>query len=510
VKQYILAIDLGNTNVKAAVFGTRGEEIFVSSCAGPKPVSARAGWWEQDMERQWESAAQAIRGIFGQGILPGKILGVFPTGQGNGMLLLGPGREPLRRGILSLDSRASGIVDAWQADGRYARAVRMTYMPFPAGSPLPLLAWLKANAPEQYRAADKVLFAKDWLRCRLCGHIGTDPTDASGAGLMDLRRNTYADEVFDLLGLGEIRGKLPEILPSHQVAGAVSKEAAACTGLLEGTPVLCGAHDIAAYPFGVGSLDPRQAVCAMGTWGMNLVPAASLEGLPSALYHSVPGYYLTGAGDGNSGGCLDTLLDTLCAEEKRHAAAEHRSVYAYVEDRIAGREPTEILFHPFVFGSASDSAASAGFVGVRSWHGKEDLLLAVYEGIVMGHRANLGAIPWQRELEGVWLIGGGAKSRVFGQLFADITGLPVKIPLSTEVTARGGALHALVGLGICETHAQAAIPAPLRAEYRPDPQRQSFYAQKFSIFEEWTRASRATWDRQNALRKWKEQGQWKK
>lgn len=468
MKQYVVVVDRGSTNTKAVVFDTRGDEILVCARKNPKPVSPRAGWREQDMDLVWETAAGAIRDIFEAGaVTPGQILGVFSVGQGNGLMPIDKSGKPFRAGIHSLDSRAEDILAAWQADGRCARALGTVGLPFPAGSPLPLLCWLRANVPGEYDAIEKVLFTKDWIAYRLSGMVGTDPTDASGAGLMDLRRGVYACEVFDLLEAGFIRDKLPEIRPSHEIIGHVTKEAAAQTGLLEGTPVLCGAHDIAAYPFGIGSVDPKQLVCVIGTWGMNLVPARSLDGLPAALYHTVPGYYLTGAGDGNSGACLDAMLGMLGVPQ-----------YDRAERMAAGRAPTDIIFRPTVFG------AGAGFHGIRSWHSQADLLLAVYEGIVMGHRLNIEIIPGHGDFECLWLTGGGAKSRIFGQLFADITGLTVKIPLTSEVTARGGALNALVGLGVFKTHEEATIPAQVRAEHNSNPERQAFYARKIERFQE--------------------------
>ena len=466
--KYVVVIDRGSTNTKAVVFNTQGDEILVSSCASPKPVSLRAGWWEQNMDSIWEVAAKAIRGIFDTGMVsPAQILGVIPVGQGNGLMCIDKNGKPSRMGIHSLDSRAEAVLAAWQADGRYAKALETIGTPFFAGSPLPLLCWLRENAPGELEAIDKALFSKDWIAYKLSGVIGTDPTDASGAGLMDIRRNAYAHSTFDLLEAGFIRDKLPEIRPSHQIIGHVTKEAAAQTGLREGTPVLCGAHDIAAFPFGVGAVNTRQPICALGTWGINLVPAKSLDGLPAAIYHTVPGYYLTGAGNGGSGGCLDLMLGMLGV-----------SSYDQAEELIAGRTPTDIIFHPFVFG------AGANFYGIKSWHGKADLLLAIYEGIAMGHCLNIGVIPKWEESECLWLVGGGAKSKIFGQLFADISGLTVKIPLINEMTARGGALNALVGLGVYKNHEEAAIPVRVKIGHKPDPERRAFYARKFELFKE--------------------------
>ena len=499
MKRYIISVDRGSTNVKAVVFDTAGEEVLVSSCASQKPVSIRPGWWEQDMQIIWESTASAIKTIFEQGIRAKEVLGVFVSGQGNGLMPIDKYGQPSRMGILSLDSRATGILAKWMADGRYDQVLRENGMPLAVGSPLPLLAWFRENSPEEFAAIDKVLFSKDWVNYKLCGIIGTDPTDASGAGMMNIRENRYSYEIFEKLGLSDITEKLPEIHPSHQILGKVTKEAAVQTGLREGTPVLGGSHDIAAFPYGVGTIDSKQWVCIVGTWGMNLHAVTSPDGQPAAFYHTCPGYYLSGAGDGNSGGCQDIMLDILYGAEKDAAAAQGKSIYEYVENLIEEHKETQILFQPYLFGNSISRVAGAGFYGIKNWHSKEDWFKAVLEGIVMGHLANMRGLPGYEEIAFIWLIGGGAKSRVLGQLFADISGKPVRIAVTSEITARGGALNALVGLGICKSHEEAAIPVRMKREYRPESKRHEFYKKKFEIFCEASEANVKIWEKLNDL-----------
>jgi len=146
MSQFVLVIDRGSTNVRAVLFDTQGQEIRLASRPSQKPVSPRAGWCEQDMERMWTDTVAAIRELLSGDIGAQDILGVFVTGQGNGLMPVGKDARPTRAGILSLDSRASEIVNAWRADGRYMQAVHTLGLPFAVGSPLPLLAWFKAQS----------------------------------------------------------------------------------------------------------------------------------------------------------------------------------------------------------------------------------------------------------------------------------------------------------------------------------------------------------------------------
>lgn len=499
MKKYIVSVDRGSTNVKAIVFDMAGEEILVSSRASQKPVSFHPGWWEQDMQLIWESTADAIKDIFKKGIKAEEILGIFVSGQGNGLMPVDKERNPVRMGILSLDSRAASIVKQWITKGYYDKILHQNGMPIAVGSPLPLLAWFQENSPEEFARIDKLLFSKDWINYKLCGVIGTDPTDVSGAGMMDIRENRYSYELFEELGLSQIIGKLPPIHPSHTIIGKVTEEASRETGLLAGTPVLGGAHDIGAFPYGVGTLDSRQWVCIVGTWGMNLHAVESPDGQHSAFCHTCPGYYLTGAGDGNSGGCEDIMLDVLYGKEKKSLSEQGKTIYDYVENLVEDREPTQILFQPYLFGNSLSQVAGAGFYGIKNWHEKADWFKAVLEGIVMGHLANMCKLPGYEEIEFIWLIGGGAKSKVLGQLFADISGKTVRIAATNEITARGGALNALVGLGICKNHEEAAIPVRMKHEYIPDEKKHKFYSKKFEIFCEAAEANVEIWEKLSDL-----------
>jgi len=126
--------------------------------------------------------------------------------------------------------------------------------------------------------------------------------------------------------------------------------------------------------------------------GSTLYPQKALKAR-RALIHTVPGYFLTGVGDGNSGGCLDIILNMLSDSEKCQVEQKYVSVYEYAEHMIESTKPSGVLFMPFIFGNVFNNLASAGFYGIKNGNTKADMLRAVYEGIVMGHYANIQIIP---------------------------------------------------------------------------------------------------------------------
>jgi len=500
MKKYIIVVDRGSTNVKAVVFNTKAEVVLTTTYANPAAISPKPGWVELDLEANWKSVAGAIKKIFNNDVKPEEVLGVMITGQGNGVTFID--KQGKSTSISSLDIRGVDMLNEWKADGRFPKAVELTGTVFNASSAMPALAWLKKNARDVYDSIDTVMFIIDWMNYKLTGVIGTQWADVSGSGMMKLRdcKCDYAYDVLDLFGLEEIKTKLPPIQMCHEMRGTVTKEAAELTGLTEGTPVLSGIYDIAAFPYGIGSMNPREVVHAIGTWGISCRPAARIEecGI-STLYHPVPGYYVTGMGDSVAGCCLDFIMNTLCDHEKQEAEKKGMTVYQYVEDMIADREPTGILFQPYPFGNMFSKHAGAGFTGIRSWHTKADILRAVYEGIVMGYKTYCTLLADCDKCDVHWLIGGGAKSKVFGQMFADIFGVTVKIPVTSEITARGAVLNALVGLGVCKDHEEATIPVGVKAEYTPDPEKKEFYAKKFEAFGELSQALMGVWAKLNTL-----------
>ncbi|WP_187992265.1 FGGY-family carbohydrate kinase [Vibrio harveyi] len=497
MNNYILVLDRGSTNIKAVVFDTEGNEVRCCNVPCETPTSKEPGWWEQDINDVWEKTALAINTLFKTtSILPDEIIGVIPAGQGNGLIVIDQQGNLLRQGILSLDSRASEIFDGWVQEGKYQQAVSKVGFPFNAGSPLPLLAWLKRNDENTYAKIDKILFSKDWIKYKLCGEICTDYSDASGAGLIELDSNSYAHDVFRSLKLTEVSKMLPDLKMTHEIVGSVDASAAEKTGLNVGTPVLCGAHDMGAFPFGIGTVDERQLVSVMGTWGLNLLPIKKIEGHQVIFNHVVPDYYLTGIGDGNAGGCLDIMLSHLCQEEKNDAEKLGIDFYQHIESKIS-RDITSIVFLPYLFGSAFVPNATASLIGLKNWHTKFDILSAIYEGIVMGYYKNIISIPKYEKIDTIWLIGGGMKSEIFGQLFADISGFNVKIPSSKEVTARGCAMCALVGLGLRENHDLAAIPINIDKIFYPNKDKSEKYKEKFVIFNEIFEQNKRTFDKLN-------------
>ncbi len=475
----ILAIDRGTTNVKASLFDMALNEIAVSSHANPAVLSPQEHWAEADMELLWQSAVAAVQALWAEGHNPARVCAVVMAGQGNGLFLVDQAGQPVRPAILSLDSRAANLVDTWKDDGRYADAANRLKSPFVPGSPLPLLAWLADHEPKILAEAHYALFSKDWIRLKLTGEIATDFSDASGAGLIDHEAQDYAESVFADLGVADAGRLMPPLLQSNAQAGEVTSKAAAETGLPMGIPVIVGAHDICACHNGFATLSPTALVSILGTWFVNLFLTPASSNATLSINHPEPGCFLSGAGDGNAGAVLDTMINVFYQKELQ----ANEDVYALVDKEVSSAPPSKMIFAPHLFGHALDSAAIGGLLGIERGVNRAAMMRAVCEGIVLGNVAYLTFFPQYAELDEFWMAGGGSKSQNVPQIMADAVGRPVHVAETSEMVGRGAAVSALIGLGKLGSVGDAPRPS-IAKTFTPDPTMLNYYQQKLDIIKD--------------------------
>ncbi|MEM8959629.1 MAG: FGGY-family carbohydrate kinase, partial [Pseudomonadota bacterium] len=264
----ILAIDSGLTVTKAVIFDLSGRQVAVARCNVPQLMPAPRKV-ERDMDVLWQETAAAIRAVLDQsGTDPAEILAVSATAHGDGIYLMDTEARPLGPGILSLDSRATETVAAWDATNLPARSLALTGQTPHVSAPSALLAWMRAHEPDRYARIGHILACKDWLRFCLAGEIGTDLTEAS-TSFTDVRSQAFSAEALDLFGLSDLAHALPPASPSAKIVGAVSSAASAQTGLVAGTPVAAGLHDVTASALGIGAHELGCVGVIAGTYSIN-------------------------------------------------------------------------------------------------------------------------------------------------------------------------------------------------------------------------------------------------
>lgn len=499
----IMGIDSGLTVTKAVVFDMDGTVLSVARRRVPQLIP-EPRHVERDMDGLWSATADAIREAVGKcGRPAADIAGITATAHGDGIYLVGSDLRALGPAITSLDTRAGAIADAWNDGGEGARSLELTGQKPHASAPSAVLRWIRDNQPERYERIAHPLAAKDWLRLCLCGTVGTDRTEAS-TSFTNVRTQSYDPEALALFGLDSLSGRLPPMDVSTETVGGVTKDVARLTGLVEGTPVMAGLHDVTASALGMGGYGEGIVAVIAGTYSINETVSTEpkIDGRWFCRNGILPGEWNNMSISPASTANYDWFLETFFAAESRAAERDGQSIHDIVarEFAAASARPSSVLFHPYLFGSPFGGSSSAGFFGLNAWHGRGDAIRAVLEGIAFNHRIHVDALKDGFAPAAARLTGGISRNAAMAGLFADILGLPVTATATEEAAAWGAALCAGAGAGLFAS--PTADPRDLEAietTYQPDPVRKEMLDRKYEVFLELADAMKPVWPRLQAL-----------
>lgn len=483
---------------KAVLFDATGRPMARGS--GMLPLSTpQSHWVERDMDDVWRTAHQAIAACLAEAgpDAARAVAAVGLAGHGDGLYAVDERGRPVRAAIVAMDTRAEPVLEEWRGTPVWSRALELSgTVPF-AGSPATLLAWLARHEPGVLHQARWLLSCKDWLRLRLTGAVATDPTDAS-ASFTDMRRGGYSPELLDLYGLGALAGLLPPVLACDEVSGTVTREAAALTGLTAGTPVVTGAHDVDAAALGVGGTAPGELCLIAGSFSINQVVSERPVVDPRwQVRHFVrPGQWMTMSTSPASVANLEWFLRVTGAPAEQRDGV-HEAIGREVEAHLDG--PSEVLFHPFVYGSPHPHPTSGTFLGLRGWHGRGHLLRALMEGVVLNHRWHVDALCSKLPISGsARLTGGAAHSEVWSQMFADALRRPVVVTDVQESAARGAALLAATAVGLLDDVRDPRAGAAVLRRHEPHPDRVAVLDEAYQVYREALEALGPVWARLDA------------
>ena len=481
----LLGIDSGLTVTKAVIFDETGTPLAVARRRLAQ-IMSEPHHVERDMNGLWRATADAIAQVVSECGRPASdIAAVAVTAHGDGLYMVDRTLEPLGYGILSLDSRAGDIADRWQTDGTAAKALSRTGQTPHASAPSSLLAWIREREPERFAHIGHVLACKDWLRFCLTGSLGTDLTEAS-TSFTEVNTQSYAPDILSIFGLEALGDALPPVARPDEIVGAVTAKAARSTGLVSGTPVVAGLHDVTASALGIGGYGEGVIAVVAGTYSINETVSAAprIDARWFCRNGLSPGEWNNMSISPASAANYDWFLDTLCGSERAAAEADGRSIHAVVGPEIeaALARPSTLLFHPYLFGSPHGPGASAGFLGLRGWHDRGDMLRAVIEGIAFNHRVHVDALREGFAAREVRLTGGISRNSIFAQIFADVLGMPITVTKTEEAAAWGAALCAGAGIGLFASarHDPRELAA-LGRTYRPDPVRSAGMDKRYRL-----------------------------
>lgn len=473
-----LGIDLGTSGVKALLLDEAGEVLAGHSEAlavsRPQPL-----WSEQNPDDWWRATDAAVRALGGRHALSG-VRAIGLSGQMHGATLLDKRRRVLRPAILWNDGRSAE--QCVVLERRVPDARRITGNMMMPGFTAPKLLWVREHETDVFRAVDKVLLPKDYLRLMMTGEFASDLSDSAGTMWLDVGARDWSDDLLDACGLG--RAHMPALYEGNQITGQLRDELAQAWGMPR-VPVVAGGGDNAAGAVGVGLHRAGQAMLSLGTSGVYFAVSDGFRSNPDLAVHSfchaLPGTWHLMSVMLSAASCLDWACRLTGAASV--AALLHEAEHDARDDALP-------WFLPYLSGERTphnDPHAKGVFYGLTHQHGRPELARAVLEGVGFGLADGIDAVDAVDasgvDGAGITLIGGGARSAYWRQMLADISGRMLEYRRGGDVgPALGAARLARIALNPGLDFAQLLPPLPLEQAHQPDPLRQGKYAERRETF----------------------------
>lgn len=454
--RYLLGVDLGTSGTKTVLFDENGQSVASKTVEYPL-IQPKNGWAEQDPKFWYDATIDSIKSVLTtSGIDSKDVAGLSIAGQMHGLVMLDKDGKVLRNAILWCDSRTQSQCDEITALVGKQRLIEINANPALTGFTAPKILWVRENEPDIYSKCATILLPKDYVRYMLTGSLAMEISDASGTNLLDIKERVWSKEILQKLSIDE--KLLPPIIESCDVAGHITKEVAALTGLAEGTIVAGGAGDNAAAALGTGVCSEGDAFVTLGTSGVifahttkpSIDPLGRVHTFCAAVKNAWTAMSCTLA----AGLSMRWTRDELYTIEKDLESKAGNDVYNLMT-KNASEVPLGadgLIYLPYLMGERSpvlDANARGVFFGLSAIHTKSHMTRAVLEGITLSQRHNLEVLH-QMDINPVTLTacGGGAQSPFWRQLLADILKCKIVTTTSKEGPALGAAILAGVAAGI--------------------------------------------------------------
>ncbi len=509
----LLGIDYGTGGCKVTAIGTDG--TFVGEASTEYATHhEHPGWSEQDPHDWWNALCASLKKLAAKGVDLKSVAALALDGSTHNAVLLDADHRPVRRTIMWTDQRATAECEALKAGWGEKIFSTCFQMPAPTWT-LPQMIWLKQHEPEALKRVEHVLFVKDYVRYLLTGHAATDYIEAQGTlmfrmpgcgelssrgdaepqrrGEESLRlRGSVGEWDSELVGLAGLKpSAMPEIVRPTDVVGRIGAAVAAETGLPEGCAVVCGTSDSAVEDYGAGAVEPGDLVLKLATAGNVNSMTAEPHPHPKTLTYShvVPGMWYSVSATNAAALCLRWFRDSFYAPTAGQSDGRAVPNLYQAMDEEAQASPVGangVMFHPYLQGERCpywDADLRASFTGVSISSTRGDFARALMEGVAFSLRDCYRTLEEMRlPVTRIFLIGGGARSRLWSEIVCNVFNRPVAVPEPGDASF-GAALLAGAGIGVF-ADAKDAVAKCLRIgrTVAPDPKVAADYERLFARY----------------------------
>ncbi len=487
----LLGLDIGTTSVKAGLFNVEGH------CLG----SARRDYAlrtpavdhvELDAETYWDATCRVIReALASQDARGQEIVGVGVSSQGETVIPVDRRGNPIHPALVWLDNRAHN--ESQQLNEQLGH-LAYCHTGIPEINPTWTackIAWLRKNQPDIFRSAHKFLLVQDFIIHHLTGQFVTEGAIACTTLLYDIVEHQWWPLALEAIGVEPER--LPSISKPGAIAGSLTSQAAELLGLPAGIPVILGGMDQAVGAIGAGNILPQMvSETTGGALTIQVtVPRPDLDpsGRVPVYVHSAADQYLFVPVCDTGGMALQWFRNTFGAGESQQAARDGKDVYDLLTD-LAEQSPSGsdgLLMLPHLTGAFSpeyNPQARGVFYGFTLFHQKAHFTRAVLEAVAYMLRRNLELIAQAGiKAEVLRATGGGAASRLWRQIKADVCQLPVVTLRHGDTAPLGDAMLAAVAVGLFPSLGEA-VDAMVSTDEQlsPIPENVAAYEQSYQRY----------------------------
>ncbi len=480
-------LDIGTTGCKLTVFDEQGRDL--GKAYRDYPVRRQVSGHEIDISVVMDSVYAVIREMTAQ--YP-DIGGIGVTSFGETFVMTDAQGSPLHTAMLYTDPRgAEECAELVKKLGAESIARISGLAPHEMYS-ISKIMWLKKHQPEVYRAAKHIFLIGDYVAWHLTGAAQIDYSLATRSMAFDIGRLTWSEEILDAAGID--MSLLSRPVPTGTVAGCVTKLAAERTGLDPACRIVTVSHDQVAAAVGAGAFDGATAVDGAGTVEC-LTPiydslpdiAVMSKGYFSVVPYVIPGKYVAYAFSYTGGALIQWCVNTFAGAEQEEARQQGISVNRLLEERYKKQEPTGMLVLPHFAGAATpymDTGSRGAILGLTAGTTLPEIYRACMEGVAYEMRLNYDALADSGiHFTKLHATGGGAKSKVWMQMKADILNLPITALKTSDAGTVGSAMLTGVAVGTFrDLEEAAAVMVQQRETYDPDPQRHEQYMRVYERY----------------------------
>ena len=472
---YYIGVDLGTSALKLVMMKGNGELVKTVSKEYPL-YFPRSGWSEQNPTDWFLAVKEGLKEL--AACADEKIAGISFGGQMHGLVILDKDDNVLRPAILWNDGRSTEETDYLNNVIGKEKLSKLTANIAFAGFTAPKILWVKKNEPEIFGKISKIMLPKDYISYMLSGSFSTDYSDASGMLLLDVKNKKWSKEMIDICSISE--DMLPKLYESYEAVGTIKSELAKELGLNEGIKIVAGAGDNAAAAIGTATVGEGACNISLGTSGTVFISSKNFGVDNFNALHS----FAHADGNYHLMGCM--LSAASCNKWWMEEILKTKD-FAKEQGNIDNLGENKVFFLPYLMGERSphnDPDAAGTFIGMRMDTKREDMTLAVFEGVTFALRDSLEvARSLGIKIERTMICGGGAKSPLWKRLVANILNVEVDVPMSEEGPGFGAAILAAVGCGEYESVEKAAKSIiKIKEKIKPEADLVVKYEEKYQKF----------------------------